>query len=836
MAADPYPVSHPPGAAAAALPRAQVGLDFDALRAEGIDALQGLCSTLWTDYNLHDPGVTVLEQLVYGLTDLAYRTEFDVADYLTGPDGDIAWDDLALHPPQEAFHGQALTVSDYRRLLYSAIPSVGEVWVRTLGNGLLAIEVTVPPEIQTAAGRADVERRIRTHYAANRNLCEDLRTVTVLAADDWYLDGEIEVGGERAPAEILAEIVFACREHLAGGMRVHRLQEMVARGMPPETVYEGPRSLKGYIEAGPDPLQARTVTVSELVGVLGRIEGVRRVRNLVFCDRAGKRFEEIACDTRSGRYPCLRFPDPAARGQLRLRAEHSARYGLPHAGTGAQSGAQNGAQDSNGAAPAHGPAFLEDARQALGKLRFNRRALLALPSARAAFPLPVGRRRELSAYWSVQNDFPAVYGIGAYGLPQSAGTERITQAQQLKGFLFPFEQLMANFLDNLQALPTLFSVRDEGNATYFERQLTNAEIPGIEALRMVPEDGRGKALREADDYCERKGRIYDYLLALHGDAFPQEALRRFNHYHVRDTERWLLDAKARLLRHVSALSAWRGRAGNYRAGPRSPHAFSTLERRVAILLGLGPAVGPSLQAPQARRGGARDDAGRAHIGAQVQARGADWKTVPAVPDPDGTHTAPPVPAAAAFTPDLQRAGVSPAGYALAPDPQGRHVALYCGSGKSWARIGDYEDADAATRAAHACMDALAAASEIDERLRIVEHILLWPTDVIPLEHDFYGSRMSIVLPNWTARCADHDFRLFVQETVHRNCPAHIHPTFVWLSPPRMEEFDRLWRAWRVAFHKLRRQPAAPADQAGQCNVDATARALREFLLAAEGGR
>ena len=32
--------------------------------------LQELCGETWTDYNLHDPGVSILEQLCYGLTDL----------------------------------------------------------------------------------------------------------------------------------------------------------------------------------------------------------------------------------------------------------------------------------------------------------------------------------------------------------------------------------------------------------------------------------------------------------------------------------------------------------------------------------------------------------------------------------------------------------------------------------------------------------------------------------------------------------------------------------------------------------------------------------------------
>jgi hypothetical protein len=95
-------------------PAEAIGLDFATLTAEGIAALQRLCGKVWTDYNLHDPGVTILEQLVYGLTDLAYRTEFDIADYLSCPDGSIRYEELALYAPARIFAGQALTANDYR--------------------------------------------------------------------------------------------------------------------------------------------------------------------------------------------------------------------------------------------------------------------------------------------------------------------------------------------------------------------------------------------------------------------------------------------------------------------------------------------------------------------------------------------------------------------------------------------------------------------------------------------------------------------------------------------------------------------------------------------------
>ena len=69
------------------------GLDFDTLRKEAIGYVQDLCGDTWTDYNLHDPGVTILEQACYGLTDLSYRSGFVVADYLTAETGSIDYCD-----------------------------------------------------------------------------------------------------------------------------------------------------------------------------------------------------------------------------------------------------------------------------------------------------------------------------------------------------------------------------------------------------------------------------------------------------------------------------------------------------------------------------------------------------------------------------------------------------------------------------------------------------------------------------------------------------------------------------------------------------------------------
>ena len=60
--------------------------DYSLLRQKGLEYIENLGSKLWTDYNIHDPGITILEALCYAITDLGYRTSMDIKDLLAEPD------------------------------------------------------------------------------------------------------------------------------------------------------------------------------------------------------------------------------------------------------------------------------------------------------------------------------------------------------------------------------------------------------------------------------------------------------------------------------------------------------------------------------------------------------------------------------------------------------------------------------------------------------------------------------------------------------------------------------------------------------------------------------
>lgn len=98
-------------------------LDYELLRAEGIRHLENLATELWTDFNAHDPGITLLEVLSYAITDLGYRTRMlPIGDLVAGDKGKAFFEALEILP------GAPITARDYRKLLID-LRGVKNAWV-----------------------------------------------------------------------------------------------------------------------------------------------------------------------------------------------------------------------------------------------------------------------------------------------------------------------------------------------------------------------------------------------------------------------------------------------------------------------------------------------------------------------------------------------------------------------------------------------------------------------------------------------------------------------------------------------------------------------------------
>ena len=110
-------------------PKLEVSEDFNLLRKLSLQYIEKLGTKYWTDYNIHDPGITLLELLCYAITDLGHRTSFDIKDILAPAPGE------KYNPAQQAFFTarEILTINpwtadDYRKLLID-IEGIKNAWL-----------------------------------------------------------------------------------------------------------------------------------------------------------------------------------------------------------------------------------------------------------------------------------------------------------------------------------------------------------------------------------------------------------------------------------------------------------------------------------------------------------------------------------------------------------------------------------------------------------------------------------------------------------------------------------------------------------------------------------
>ncbi|GAA0879206.1 hypothetical protein GCM10009119_21740 [Algoriphagus jejuensis] len=102
-------------------------MDFERLRQEGLAYIESLSSDIWTDYNTHDPGITILEAVCYAITELGYRTNFEIKDLLTEASGQT------FFTARQMLTTAPLSVTDYRKLLVD-LQGINNAWLMTDGK------------------------------------------------------------------------------------------------------------------------------------------------------------------------------------------------------------------------------------------------------------------------------------------------------------------------------------------------------------------------------------------------------------------------------------------------------------------------------------------------------------------------------------------------------------------------------------------------------------------------------------------------------------------------------------------------------------------------------
>lgn len=193
---------------------------YSKLQAQTLEEVKCLAGRVWTDYNVHDPGITVGDIANYALTELDYKLGFPLADYCVEKGDTFTPGRFGLFPPEEAYTTQPVTTEDYRRLFLAHIPEIDDVYlVCDPQTGGYTVRVLLSP-FEEKDGQK-VCGKIRSLYNRHRNLCEFLSgEVEIIDTDKLEFHAEFEIEPGADAAAVLARLYATILGHLSGAVRL----------------------------------------------------------------------------------------------------------------------------------------------------------------------------------------------------------------------------------------------------------------------------------------------------------------------------------------------------------------------------------------------------------------------------------------------------------------------------------------------------------------------------------------------------------------------------------------------------------------------------------------
>ncbi len=485
-------------------------MDYAALRREGIQLLERLAGDEWTDFNAHDPGITLLEQLCYVLSDLAYRAGHPIPDLLA--EGGAA-PDRSLHPPSEILSTDPVTLDDIRRLVLDH-EGVRNAWVEPVeGDSPALFFVPSRNELQLQSsdfaaqpvhlrglyrvlidpsGDVDAPRlraRIAECLFAHRGLGHDFAEVTVLQTQPVRVDVTLEVSPVDDPQSLVSEVRRRLADSLSPAVPFSSRQEQRDAGRPVDQIDEGPALTHGVLPAETLARAQRRKSLysSDLMHTLMNIPAVRAVSRIRMSK--GGTWEEWSLPVDADKIPKL----DAAGSKLTLRRA--------------------------------GQVILRSSL--LGPDSVTISTAPTQRSRDAQSTPPAARSRSVGKYTSLQTHLPPLYGIGTAGLPQSASLYQRAKANQLRAYLLIFDQLCANSFAQLAHIGDLFA-HGGGSQTYFTQAVEDADL-GLSSVRPLTDAHRARLQQmtepvDSDPAWGRRHRFLNHLLARFAEPIADQPL------------------------------------------------------------------------------------------------------------------------------------------------------------------------------------------------------------------------------------------------------------------------------------------------------------------------
>lgn len=564
-------------------------LDFFYLRKKGIEYIESFGSKFWTDFNEHDPGITILEMLCYAISDLGMRLNLPIENILESNDTNKSIP-KQFFKASEVLPSSPVTQNDYRKLFID-IKGVRNCWLakheKTVYvdckkdklsydikdyenlsenlrksfelNGLYDLyvdfESSKPAEIEI------VKQKIRKQYHANRNLCEDLVDIKKVVDYPIKICADIEVDTQADEELVHANVIDALESYLSTTVNFYSLKQMIDKGYSTLEIFDGPVLENGFIDTK-ELLTAdlrNEVRLSDIMRIIMSVPDVLLIKDISLGNCGGDDLENkwlICLSTYQKPIVCAKSVFNYNKGLLPLNINQ-----------------------------AQVKIYLDAIKAEKDKATTN-------ASQDKELDIPNGEYLNTDFYTTIQNDFPETYGIGEVGLPTRASIERKSKAKQLKGYLLFFDQILGSYFKQLGQVSELLSVSGNFTRTLFTQVVKDIEEANdiVDGYENYSDETITELLfDQQDNNIERRNKILDHLLSRFAENFSEYVFVNKIIY-GNTTDQVVLRDKENFLKDYKAVSKERGNAFDYYKQPITnlwnTNNVSGAEKRISRLIGI----------------------------------------------------------------------------------------------------------------------------------------------------------------------------------------------------------------------------------------------------------
>jgi hypothetical protein len=368
---------------------------------------------------------------------------------------------------------------------------------------------------------------IRRVFLQHRNLCETIQEIVFLDQVDVGLCAEIEIESGTDMRGLLQQIYDRMYDYISPTIPFHTVEELLSRGREVQDIFDFRPPRLGFIDRQELATFGKKTElyVSDAIALLMDIPGVRSIHRIHFL--VGKIPEGAHVELDETARKVSMAPDTNVSFTM---APDFLRSGMePDEHTFFNSIVFN----------INGLTFLPPSPNRMVGTSVDARKdeRVSLQGFRTDMPVPEGNYRGTDRYFSFQNLLPETYRMGVDSIPESASALRKAERMQLKAYLTFFDQILSDYLAQLDHFQDLLSVKagdPDSNETYFHGTLTEDDITDVSQVLygfpdyvVPPED--------AEENLKRKNEVLDHLLTRFAESFAEYASLEFIRNHQTDS-------------------------------------------------------------------------------------------------------------------------------------------------------------------------------------------------------------------------------------------------------------------------------------------------------------